>query len=117
MRRGMLLVAMVGWGCGTGYGPEVDAVLALDGDATAGAEVFAATCGTSSCHGPDGSGSGEAVDLSEHVPHHDDAELVSFYVNGTGEMPAQGLEDQEGADVLAYLRDTFGAHEDGDHDH
>ena len=79
--------------------------LELDGDATRGEALFAFHC--ASCHGADGSGGSQGVDLREEVPHHSDRELVRIMANGTGIMSAPGLTDQEIADVLAYLRETF----------
>jgi mono/diheme cytochrome c family protein len=79
--------------------------LDLTGDATAGATVYADTCGA--CHGADGTG-GIGPSLVEHAPMHSDEELVATIVNGTGTMEPVALEDQEIADVLAYIRATFG---------
>ena len=85
---------------------EVDAILALTGDATAGATVFSNTC--AGCHGADGA-SGYAANLVEEIPSKDDAFIVNIIINGDGGgMPAQDLSDQEVADVLAYVRATFG---------
>ncbi len=103
----VLLVLCVACDDGAAPSEEVNAVLDLTGDATVGADVFAASCGASTCHAADGSG-GEGVDLREHVPEHTDAQLVEFMIHGVGEMPATGLTAQEEADVLAYLRETFG---------
>ena len=85
---------------------EVDAILALTGDATAGATTFSNTC--AACHGADGA-SGYAANLVEEIPSKDDAFIVNIIINGDGGgMPAQDLSDQEVADVLAYVRATFG---------
>ena len=85
---------------------EVDAILALTGDATAGGTTFANTC--AACHGADGA-SGYAANLVEEIPSKDDAFIVNIIINGDGGgMPAQDLSDQEVADVLAYVRATFG---------
>ncbi|MCK6515705.1 cytochrome c [Myxococcota bacterium] len=85
---------------------EVDAILALTGDATAGGTTFANTC--AACHGADGA-SGYAANLVEEIPEKDDAFIVDIVINGDGGgMPAQDLSDQEVADVLAYVRATFG---------
>ena len=86
---------------------EVDAILALTGDATAGATTFSNVC--AGCHGADGA-SGYAANLVEVAPTLDDAVIVGTIINGdsTGGMPAQDLSDQEVADVLAYVRATFG---------
>ena len=44
------------------------------------------------------------------APTLDDGVIVGTIINGdrTGGMPAQDLSDQEVADVLAYVRATFG---------
>jgi mono/diheme cytochrome c family protein len=85
---------------------EVDAILALTGDATAGATTFGNVC--AGCHGADGA-SGYAANLVEEIPSKDDAFIVNIIINGDGGgMPAQDLSDQEVADVLAYVRATFG---------
>jgi mono/diheme cytochrome c family protein len=79
----------------------------ITGDAAAGADVYAANC--VSCHGANGEGvSGPA--MTEEVPEYDDAQLEDIIVNGTdGGMPAFGsLSDQDLADLVAYLRETFG---------
>ena len=87
--------------------PAVEAVLSLEGDTTAGAAVWE-TC--AACHGENGEG-GVGPPMTEHAPHHPDEELVGFMIYGTGDMAPVGLEDQEMADLLAYLRATFGAYE------
>lgn len=87
-------------GCG---GEDVDHILALDGDPENGAAVYSSTCGTSACHGSTGT-NGPAPDLREHLDHHDDEDVASVIVGGSGDMPAQNLSDQDVADVLAYMR-------------
>lgn len=82
-----------------------DPALTLEGDATAGATVFADTCAV--CHGESGEG-GTGPALTDEVPEKSDEELVDIIRNGYEEMAPVDLEDQEIADVLAYLRDTFG---------
>ena len=101
------LAALLLAACGTKDDPDVVAVLDLTGDATAGADVYADTCGQSSCHGPSGSDGASGVDLAEHAPHHTDYELVDFMLNGVEAMAPVDVTPQEAADVLAYLRDTF----------
>ena len=81
----------------------------LDGDPSVGAKIFAETCGTAACHGPDGSGgSTDAEDLRVVVPTLSDREIVNRMVDGYLVMPPQHLEDQEMADVLSYLRQQWG---------
>lgn len=82
-----------------------DAILALTGDSANGESLYP-TC--AACHGSDGSG-GIGPSLIEEVPELSDAEIAGAIKNGVGdEMPPQSFEDQEIADILAYLRATFG---------
>lgn len=89
-------------------------------DPTAGAEVYATYCAT--CHQPDGSGTAPAgVRLAapftgpESRLARTDAELLESIRSGrSGEIgtmpPWRGvLTDQQQRDVLAYLRQRFGA--------
>jgi mono/diheme cytochrome c family protein len=111
----LVLTAALALGCGgddeTGSsgGGEVDAILALSGNSAAGSAVYTQTCGISSCHGSSGNnGSQTAGDLPVAVPAASDSSIVTTVIKGQDSMPAQGaLEDQQVADVLAYLRDTF----------
>ncbi|MEE2751028.1 MAG: cytochrome c [Myxococcota bacterium] len=82
------------------------------GDIERGAEVFAGTC--AGCHGPEGSG-GSAPGLMYIVKQHDDSGLTDIILEGTGNMPPQDLSNQELADVIAYLRDSFGEFEEDGH--
>lgn len=87
--------------------PRVDAIAEREGDEAAGAEMFAERC--TGCHGPTGEGSGFAPSLFERVPLRDDASILRTLVQGRGRMPAWGetLNDQEIADIFAYLRGNF----------
>ena len=82
-------------------------ILALEGDAAAGADLYAANC--AACHGADGSG-GTGPALTEEVPAHEsDEELLHHIIEGPGDMPSfDWMTDQQLADLLAYLRATFG---------
>ncbi len=77
---------------------RVDAILALAGDATNGAVVYADNC--AGCHGEDGTGGTERGILGEG-----DAETAQIVLNGEESMPsfADELTDQDVADVLAWL--------------
>jgi len=79
----------------------------LTGDPAAGANVYAANC--ASCHGVNGEG-GTGPALAGEA--EETAELEDIILNGEGEMPAIPLEDQELADVIAYLQETFGGDDD-----
>ena len=76
---------------------------AIVGDATAGEAVYTSAC--SGCHGAAGEGgSGPALDGA--LPA-DDAALEDVILNGTGSMAPVDLAEQDLADVIAYLRETF----------
>ncbi len=99
----MTLLALVG--CGDKDTENYDSILSLTGDEATGAEIYSSNC--SGCHGASGEGvSGPS--LIEHVPEHSDEAILGVVLNGEEEMPAFDLEDQEAADLLAYLRATFG---------
>ena len=87
-----------------GGGGEFDDILALDGDATAGGTKFSSTC--AACHAADGTG-GSGPSLVDAVPGYSDEELLDIMLNGNGDMAPVSLSDQEAADVLAYLIETF----------
>lgn len=76
------------------------------GDATAGAEVYTASC--AACHGADGAGTDTYPSLVEEVPEKSDAQLEDIILNGTGSMAPVALDEQELTDLLAYLRQEFG---------
>jgi mono/diheme cytochrome c family protein len=88
---------------GDGDGMRVDDILELSGNATAGEDVFAITCGDIVCHGPDGS-VGAAPNLPEKIPALSRADLVDIVVNGFDQMDPLGgdLNDQQIADVVEY---------------
>jgi len=95
-------------GCaGEEEGDDVDAILALNGVAASGATVYGAQC--QACHGADGAGGGSFPSLVAMVPGASDAEIVSIVLEGEGTMPAfrSKLSDQEVADLLAHMRETF----------
>ena len=84
------------------------------GDFDRGRVVFNETCGRDACHGPDGA-SGPAPNLAVVVLQRDDVQLRSVIQLGTGNtgksegsMPGLELEEQDLADVIVYLRATFG---------
>lgn len=108
---GVLLIGLVvlggGTGCDGGGGdPQFADILALEGDAMAGGTVFANACGDSICHGSDGV-SGPAADLTVEVPVRTETELLDVMLNGSGDMLPLNLTDQQAADVLAYITETF----------
>jgi mono/diheme cytochrome c family protein len=89
---------------GDDSGSDYDAILALTGDATAGGTVYASSCAT--CHSADGTGD-SGPSLVDAVPGYSDEQLLGIVLEGSGSMPAISLADQEAADLLAYLNETF----------
>jgi cytochrome c551 len=75
------------------------------GNGTDGAEVFSARC--ASCHGADGSGN-SGPNLGTVVPALSDDDLMDVIENGTGNMPALGLDADDADAVFEYVRTTFG---------
>lgn len=91
---------------------RIDSILKREGDATRGAELFAAASAEQACtdcHGAQGEGaSGPAFDQLFH--QRTDWQMMHTIINGRANMPAWGerLSDEDLADVFAYLRTTFG---------
>ncbi len=85
-------------------------ILGLTGDAAAGQAIFSARdCSSAGCHGTDGLSGSATPSLDVSVPASTDPQIVNTFLNGKGGMPAQAsLSDQELADLLAYVSDTFG---------
>lgn len=84
---------------------------ALVGDSASGATLYAAAC--EGCHGADGTlgtdiGGTASADLSVRVPAMEDDDIADQIENGGSAMPAQYDDPQDIADVIAYLRATFG---------
>jgi mono/diheme cytochrome c family protein len=86
---------------------RIDAILALPGDAGAGETVFG-RCAAAACHGADGNSGSTGAPLRDEVPGLSDERLIEIVLGGYETMAPQNLSDQEMADVLVYLRDTFG---------
>lgn len=85
----------------------------LAGNPSAGAAAYSEHC--QGCHGEDGKlGAAEGVDaapaadLTVVVPTRTDAELAEVVQDGWGDMAPVDLDPQGVADVIAWLRETFG---------
>lgn len=94
-----------------GGGSRTDMILGLSGTSAAGQTVFTNNCGVASCHGADGNtpGTSSTKRLSDEIPSLSDKQIVDVVINGEGTMPPQSaLSDQQVADVLAYVQETFG---------
>lgn len=101
----LALVGLMACGGDEGGSERVDAILELEGDAASGEAVYADECAV--CHGVNGEGgSGPAMG---DVVGEGDAEIVSTILEGEGDaMPAfDTLADQDIADLLAYILETF----------
>lgn len=93
-------------GGGGGDTERVDAILALTGDADAGGTLFDDDCAI--CHDATGESDSVGPALKPWMQTAADADTVGIMIGGQGSMPAQDLTDQEAADVLAWLKATFG---------
>lgn len=82
-------------------------VLELEPDPGCGEALYEARC--AACHGAAGEGTDAGPALGDHVPYHSDLELVVVLTQGSGDMPPSELGNQQIADVLGWLRQTFGA--------
>lgn len=85
---------------------RVGTILALQGVNADGKTHFDVTCGLAACHGSEGN-NGLADDLTAVVSGKSDTELVNLFLNGEGKMPAVSGTDQQLADVLLYVTETF----------
>lgn len=87
--------------CGTDP-DRVDRVVALTGTASSGAAVYTRAC--ASCHDEDGNGTNQP--MSSLVPAEDEQGLAQVVAGGT-HVSAGAMTDQEAADLIAYLRQTW----------
>ncbi len=77
------------------------------GDATSGAQVYAASCAV--CHGPQGEGGvGKALAPNEFVVSQTNAQMLQFLLDGRPGTAMAGfagrLDEMQLADVIAFLR-------------
>ncbi len=86
---------------------EVERVLALTGDVTAGEGIYTSNCQL--CHAADGTG-GTGTDLTAWTASGSEEEAVTAVLAGKGTMPSYraSLSEQDVADVVAYIFDSFG---------
>lgn len=84
---------------------RIDTILAIDGDVTAGGDVFTADCQV--CHDETGAADEIGPALTPWLADHDDQATLEVVLGGRGIMPAVDLTDDEAADLIAWLRDTL----------
>ena len=113
-----LSLALILAGCGGTESPGTDGgaqtrtqkIAALPGSVTAGQGSYA-NRGCSGCHGATGLGSGSNPDLHEPLKNDTKEEVIDVLLNGvpnTAMSSYAGLEDQELADIYAYMKSEFG---------
>lgn len=81
----------------------------VDPTVTRGAAVYRAWC--AHCHGARGAGSGDGPDLRREVPATTDDDIRRALREGGRMMPVVPIDDDQRADVFAYLRATFGSYQ------
>lgn len=107
-----MVVGVMACGSAGVGGDRTSTIADLDGDVANGEAVYTANCVV--CHLTDGTGEtngGVGDDLVlAFSESDDDLEYIDVILNGEGEMTAFGssLEDQDIADLMAYMRDAFG---------
>ena len=77
----------------------------LEGRVDCGEEIYINYC--ANCHGGQGQGTSNGQGLIGHIQGHSDVQLIQSIVYGEGTMPPMNLENQEVADVVAYMRENF----------
>jgi len=115
----LLLSSTALFGCDDYLLPEaeieadrVDTILALTGAPGSGETVFDQHCEV--CHVKAGDAASAGPALGTLIPTLEDAVVIRVILEGQGTMPAVSLEDQETADVLAWLKATFDGGDTGD---
>ncbi|MCC7074281.1 MAG: cytochrome c [Deltaproteobacteria bacterium] len=88
--------------CGAPSSERVTRVLGLTGTASSGAAVYTRAC--ASCHDADGTGTSQP--MSALVPAEDDVGLAQVVAGGS-HVPTSAMSEQEAADLMAYLRQTW----------
>lgn len=104
MRKMLALLPLMLIACGDKDGDS--GAVALDGDAANGASLYSSSC--AGCHGADGTGVSGPDLTSGLVSGMSDDAISDVIANGVGSMPGITSDDQEIADILAYLRQEWG---------
>ncbi len=100
-------------GCGddeTGDGSRADTISGLTGNTATGEVKFEASCALANCHNTDGTpGGSDSPDFNTDGGNYSQASIIDVILNGQGSMAAQGgvLDDQEIADITAYMLETW----------
>tara|TARA_B100001964_G_C14086501_1_gene532792 strand:+ start:318 stop:698 length:381 start_codon:yes stop_codon:yes gene_type:complete len=89
-------------------GVSVADIAALTGDATAGETVYTNSCAF--CHTATGAENGSTPALTDRVSALSRDAMIENVLTGQGSMPgfASTLENQQIADVVAYVQGAFG---------
>lgn len=114
MRLIVSLMAVTAMACDAGGSTDrVTTIESLTGDLASGETVYTENCAV--CHLEDGTGDlngGVGIDLVQLYTDEPNGEhdFIGTVLNGEGDMTAFAdmLDDQQIADVMAYLKDAFG---------
>jgi len=85
---------------------DIAPALALRGDPTAGRAQYQIVC--AGCHGPEGTGIAGAPGIAATVAGLTDTDVVTAMLRGRGGMPAAHITDAQAADILAFVRASWG---------
>lgn len=106
MRKTLVLLPLMLIACGDKGDDTGAAAAAVTGDAASGEAKFASSC--AGCHGADGTGVTGPDLTTGLVSDHTEAELSDIIANGSGGMPPITSEEQDVADIVAYIVDQWG---------
>lgn len=78
---------------------------ATDTEALDGGELFSTHC--SSCHGSDGTGTGNGPNIVGEVSRHSDEDIIDVILNGEDRMPAIEVTEEEAQLIVDWMRENF----------
>ena len=100
-------ISILATACGPVVDPQqINDILALTGDSDNGLLLYRSQCQL--CHGVDGSGGVIGPDIRDATATYTDEALLTLFIGGRGNMLPITFTNQQFADVLVYVRATFG---------
>ena len=84
---------------------EIAAIVGLTPDTANGSAIFGANC--AQCHNEDGTAGGVGPSMIAWFTTATDADTLRIIYAGEGAMPAFDFPDQDAADLLGWMKDTY----------